>query len=201
MTPPNASGWRAHLLLLGQFVRHPRHVGAIAPSSRALAEAMVRGLDFSGAACIVELGPGTGAFTNAILPRLGRSGRLLAVELERRFAERLREQWPTLDCACASAALLPALVRERGIDQVNHILSGLPFASLPVWETTQILDGIQETLRRGGTFTTFQYVHAYPLRPAVAFRHEVTRRMGSEPTRTLVMGNLPPAYVLRWTRA
>jgi phosphatidylethanolamine/phosphatidyl-N-methylethanolamine N-methyltransferase len=197
---PNASGWRAHLLLLGQFVRNPRHVGAIAPSSRVLAQAMVDGLSLSDAARIVELGPGTGAFTSAIVDRLGPSARFLAIEVDEVFAGRLREQWPGLDCASASAASLPAIAKQRGIDPVDHILSGLPFASLPVDETTQILDGIRETLRSGGTFTTFQYVHAYGLPSAIAFREELARRLGSEPTRTLVVRNIPPAYVLRWTR-
>ncbi len=197
--PPNVSGWRAHLLLLGKFVRNPRHVGAIAPSSKAMAQAMVRGLDLSGAVRVVELGPGTGAFTSAIVGSLTPAARFLAVEVDPMFASRLRAQWPGLDCACASAAALPALLRERGLDAVDHILSGLPFASLPVAETAAILDAVRETLRPGGTFTTFQYVHAYRLPPAVAFREALSERMHGAPARTLVIRNLPPAYVLRWT--
>ena len=161
---------------------------------------MVHGLEFSNGVRIVELGPGTGAFTSAILNQLGPSARLLVVEVAEQFAVRLRAQWPGLECACASAALLPALLNERGIDRVDHILSGLPFASLPTLETTQILDGVQQTLRSGGTFTTFQYVHAYGLRPAAMFRQELNERLGAEPSRTLIARNIPPAYVLRWTR-
>ena len=198
--PPNSSGWRAHLLLLGQFIRHPRHVGAIAPSSRALADAMVEGLDLSGPARVVELGPGTGVFTRAIVETFGPAARFLVIEVDERFAVRLREQWPGVDCACASAAALPALAEARGLTPVDHILSGLPFASLPVAETRHILDGICQTLRPGGSFTTFQYVHAHGLPPAVAFRQDLNQRLGGEPSRRLVVKNIPPAYVLRWTR-
>ena len=162
---------------------------------------MVDGLDFSGNPRVVELGPGTGAFTSAIVERLGGTAHLLAVEVDPRFAERLRAAWPSLDCACASAAALPALADERGINPVDHILSGLPFLSLPIEETTEILDGIQRTLRPGGTFTTFQYVHTFTLAPGVAFRDALSKRLGAEPTRTLVVRNSPPAYVLRWVKA
>ena len=61
-----------------------------------------------------------------------------------------------------------------------------------------ILDGVVEALRVGGTFTAFQYVHAYGLPPAVAFRRETTARMRSAATAGVVLRNLPPAFVLTW---
>ena len=195
------SGWREHLLLLSRFLRHPRAVGAIAPSSPSLARAMVQHLDLGGSVRVVELGPGTGAFTSAIVSRLGPSARYLAVDRDQVFVDRIKQQWPQVDCVCASAAELPALAAERGMTPVDHVVSGLPFASLPGAVTTRILDGLEPTLRPGGTFTTFQYVHAYRLPPAVAFRRDISRRMGATPARSIVMWNLPPAYVLTWKRA
>jgi phosphatidylethanolamine/phosphatidyl-N-methylethanolamine N-methyltransferase len=200
MTSPGGSGWREHLLLLSRFLRHPRSVGAIAPSSQSLARAMVERLDLRGSVRVVELGPGTGAFTHAIVSRLGPSGRFLAIDRELLFVERLREKWPHVECVCASAAALPALAAERGLAPVDHIISGLPFASLPGDVTTQILDGVEHTLRPGGTFTTFQYVHAYRLPPALAFRRDLDQRMGGSCLKRLVMRNVPPAYVLSWKR-
>ena len=196
----SGSGWREHLLLLGRFLRHPRSVGAIAPSSRVLAHAMVHELNLDGPVRVVELGPGTGAFTRAIVDRLGPTAHYLAVDNDPVFVARLRERWPQVRCVCASAAALPALAAEHGLAPVDRIISGLPFASLPGAVTTEILQGIERTLRPGGTFTTFQYVHAYGLPPAVAFRRDMTRRLGAMPTRRLVVWNIPPAYVLRWRR-
>jgi phospholipid N-methyltransferase len=83
---------------------------------------------------------------------------------------------------------------------VDHIISGLPFASLPAETTRRILDGVHETLRVGGTFTTFQYVHAYRMSAAAAFRRELSARLGSEPHSHLVLRNVPPAFVLTWRR-
>jgi phospholipid N-methyltransferase len=126
---------------------------------------------------------------------------VLAIEREPLFVQRLRQQWPRVESVCASAAALPSIAAERGLQPIDFIISGLPFASLPAAVTTEILDGIEHTLRPGGTFTTFQYVHAYRLPPAVAFRREISSRMKSAPSRTLVVKNLPPAYVLTWKRA
>jgi phospholipid N-methyltransferase len=196
---PGGPGLRDHLHLLGRFVRNPRTVGAVAPSSAALARQMVAGLDLHQAR-VVELGPGTGAFTRAIVPELGPAARFLAIDIDPTFIETLRTRFPQVDFVCGSAEQLPAFAAERGLDSVDHILSGLPFASLPASITRGILDGIERTLRRGGTFTTFQYVNAYGMSAAVAFRQDLSRRLGGEPTRRLVMRNLPPAWVLTWTK-
>ena len=187
-----------HLLMLGRFVRSPRTVGAVAPSSRALAEEMVQGLDLSGAANVVELGPGTGVVTRAIAERLGPDAHALAVDVEPAFVAAIARRFPRVDAVCGSAADLPALLRERGMFPASHVISGLPFASLSAEVTTTILDAIVESLQRGGTFTTFQYVNGYPTPLAKAFRKAMTERMGSGPSRRVVWRNFPPAYVLTW---
>jgi phospholipid N-methyltransferase len=197
-SPSASAGLTEHLLFLRAMLRNPRSVGAIAPSSRHLARRMVMGI--GGAEQIVELGPGTGAFTREIVNRLGPGGRVLAVETNRSFVERLLRAWPQVDCVCASAETLPALASARGISGVDHIISGLPFASLPAATTRRILDGVHETLRVGGTFTTFQYVHAYGMPAAAGFRRELSARLGSEPHSALVVRNIPPALVLTWRR-
>jgi phospholipid N-methyltransferase len=197
-SPSAFAGWAEHLLFLRALLRNPRSVGAIAPSSPYLARRMVMGI--AGAEQIVELGPGTGVFTREIVGRVGPLCRVLAVEVNRAFVERLQRVWPQVDCVCASAETLPALAAARGISGVDHIISGLPFASLPAETTRRILDGVHETLRVGGTFTTFQYVHAYGMAAAASFRRELSARLGSGPHSHLVVRNVPPAFVLTWRR-
>jgi phosphatidylethanolamine/phosphatidyl-N-methylethanolamine N-methyltransferase len=175
-------------------------VGAVAPSSARLARRMVEGRDLAGAR-VVELGPGTGSFTGAIVERLGPASRFLAIDIEPAFVETLRRRWPQVDFVCASAEQLPSLAAERGLMPVDHILSGLPFATLPAAVTRGILEGVERTLRSGGTFTTFQYVTSYHWRASAAFRQDIGGRLGSEPIRRLVMWNIPPAWVLTWTKS
>jgi len=196
----HGSGLRDHVLLFSRFLRSPRTVGALTASSRALAEAMVSGLDLGQPGTIVELGPGTGAFTGAIVARLGAKTRFLAVDIDSAFVTQLQRRWPRIESVCASAEQLSTLLAQRGIGPVDHIVSGLPFVSLPPAMTQKILGEIAVVLRPGGTFTTFQYAHGYALPPAVAFRRGLSERLGGPPSVRLVIRNVPPAFVLTWQK-
>lgn len=197
---PNGTGLREHVLLFSRFLRSPRTVGAVTPSSRAVGEALVAHIDFSHPARLVELGPGTGALTAPIVEKLGPHIDFLAVDIDPAFCREIQKRWPGIDCVCASAEQLHALTVARGLFPVDHILSGLPFASLPMQMTRQILESINDSLRPGGTFTTFQYVHAYRLPSAVAFRKQMSGLMGGVPHVRLVLKNFPPALVLTWEK-
>ena len=198
--PSNGTGLREHVLLFSRFLRSPRTVGAVTASSRALAEAMLNGLDLEGARRVVELGPGTGAFTSAIIERLGPDATFLAIDIDPEFVRQIQKRWPEVECICESAESLAAIVEARGMRPVDHMVSGLPFVSLPPLVTRQILDGVREVLRPGGTFTTFQYLPAYGLPSAVAFRRSMSAGIGTEPAVRLVVRNVPPALVLTWRK-
>src|SRR5215210_2579076 len=107
--PSNGTGIREHVLLFSRFLRSPRTVGALTASSRALAEAMVEGLDLSRPGRIVELGPGTGVFTAAIIERLGPDTRFLAMDIDPAFVRQIQKRWPAVECVCASAECLDSL--------------------------------------------------------------------------------------------
>lgn len=196
----HGTGLREHMLVVSRFLRSPSTIGAVSASSRAMARRMVADLPAERPVTIVELGPGTGPFTSAIVERVARGSRILAIDLEQTFVDRIHSRWPSVDCVCASAVELERLVEERRMAPVDHIISGLPFASLPIDVTRRILDGIEHTLRPGGTFTTFQYLHGYGMRPGRVFRREMSARMGGLPERHLVLKNFPIAFILTWTR-
>jgi phosphatidylethanolamine/phosphatidyl-N-methylethanolamine N-methyltransferase len=187
-----------HLLMLGRFMRSPRTVGAVAPSSRALAEEMVQHLDLSGPTNVVELGPGTGVITRAIAKRLGPEAHALAIDIEPAFVAAIARRFPRVEAVCGSAANLPTLLKAHNMFPAEHIISGLPFASLSTEVTTTILDAVAESLRPGGTFTTFQYLNGYPTPLAKGFRRAMSERMGMAPSHRIVWRNLPPAFVLTW---
>jgi phosphatidylethanolamine/phosphatidyl-N-methylethanolamine N-methyltransferase len=194
--------WQDHWLFLRHFRKSPRTVGAIAPSSRRLACAMLDGLSLEPGrrVRVVELGPGTGAITAEIARRLPTDAKCLAIDVDPVFSAKVAARWPGIESICDRAERLVDIARVRDLLPIDHIISGLPFASLPSASARAIADAIVGSLRVGGTFTTFQYAHAFGFSSAIRVRHTLTRDMGAEPARTLVVGNLPPALVLRWRK-
>lgn len=184
------------------FLRNPTKVGAIAPSSRILASAMIRGIDFSKSdhSLLVEFGPGTGAFTAAIHDRLPNKDAYLGIERDRRFIELLRGRFPELHFHHGSAEDATQIVKDGARQEVRAVISGLPFASLPKTVQEGILQSLDSLLQKGSTFRTFQYAHAYYLPQAVRFRRRMDEVIGHHTRQALVVRNLPPAYVLSWTR-
>lgn len=198
MTTRRAIG--EHLMFLGKFLRNPRNVGSVIPSSRALAREMARAVPVDPHAVVVELGPGTGALTRQVVEVLAPGERFLAIDIDPEFCDNLRRRWPGIDCECGSAADLPQMLAARHWNGVNHVLSGLPFASLPAAISRAILAAVGESLVPGGTFTTFQYVHAYATPPAVKFRQQMAAGFGPIVSRQVVIRNFPPAYVMTWKK-
>jgi phosphatidylethanolamine/phosphatidyl-N-methylethanolamine N-methyltransferase len=190
----------SYLMFLGKFLRNPRNVGSVVPSSRALAREMARAVPTSPDAAVVELGPGTGALTREVIAVLAPGERFLAVEIDPEFCAELRARWPEIDCECGSAANLPAMLDARRWSGVNHVLSGLPFASLPAAISRAILTAVARSLVPGGTFSTFQYVHAYATPPAMKFRKQMAADFGPLRSRQLVLRNFPPAFVMTWKK-
>jgi phosphatidylethanolamine/phosphatidyl-N-methylethanolamine N-methyltransferase len=189
-----------NLLFLRRFLRHPMSVGAVLPSSRYLAGRMVEELGLVPGNRVVEFGPGTGALTAAIAPLIPAGGRFLGIERDPVFVAALRKRWPGLDWTCDSVENLVPIVERFDLMPLDAIISGLPFASLPRDVTLPILDGAYKALRHGGTFSTFQYVHAYGFPTARDFRREMAVRFGPPFARRLVIRNFPPAFVLSWRK-
>lgn len=186
--------------LWSAFFGAPRRVGAIVPSSVALAREIVGGVDWVRARRVIECGPGTGVFTRHILDRLHPSGKLVAVEIDPDLAARLRGAFPGLTVYQDSVSNLSRICRHEGIDHVDAILSSLPWASFTRAEQDKLLAALLGVLRAGGQFTTFAYLQGMLFPPGRRFR-QLLRDHFSEVTQSrIVWRNLPPAFVYRCRR-
>ena len=194
---PNAAGG-SFWTFLGRFLRDPRRVGAVVPSSRYLARKMVHAIEWTSSTHVVEFGPGTGPFTAEIFARLPEGADYLGIEREAAFVDILRQRLPQADLVCDSVTRLVEILESRDLLPVDHIVSGLPFASFPRDLTGEILEQVSGALRPGGTFTTFQYVHACGLSSARHFRGQMNRRFGPMDSWKLELRNIPPAFVFTW---
>jgi len=181
-------------------LRSPGSVGAIAPSSAALAKRMVRDITLTDDQSVVELGPGTGPITQQIRTILPHDEAYLGIERDGRFVELLGRRFPGLSFVEGSAEHAVDLLDAAGHANVKAIISGLPFASLPAAVQDGIVDTLRTLMQPGTTFRTFQYVHAWPLPAAVRFRKLMNQLFGPGEISRPVMLNVPPAFVLSWQR-
>ncbi len=185
------------LHFLGEFVREPLKVGAILPSSKALSRVVVESCRIRPADTVVELGPGTGAFTGLILKRLGQRGRLLAVELNETHADILRRRFPKCEVIQDSAE---RLTTHLDGELADCIVSGLAWGSMHPRLQNQIFRAILKSLKPGGQFVAFAYVHAAWFPTSRRFRQRLERHFKQVETTPIVWRNLPPAFVFRCLR-
>ena len=181
--------------ILTEFLRHPLLTGAVAPSSPALARMMTEGIGLERARTVVELGPGTGAFTDAIRRRVGPGTRIVAIEINGHLAGRLADRYrgEPVDVVHASAVHLASLIDHP----VDAVVSGLPWTVMAEPVRLRILDAVTAVLAPTGAFTTFAYAHAAWTPPGRQFAGELRQRFAVTGRSRLVWRNLPPAYVHR----
>ncbi len=176
------------LPFLQAWIANPRRVAAIAPSSRMLAEAITAEIT-PASAPVIELGPGTGVFTEALLQRGVPEDQLALVELNHDFARLLQRRYPTCTVLTSNAAKLHSLTLFDGA-QAGAVISGLPLLSMSPKLVMGILRGSFFHLRPGGAFYQFTYGPRCPVSEPILSRLGLkARRMN------WVLQNVPPATV------
>jgi len=156
---------------------------------------MVSAVDPQSPSVVVEFGPGTGPFTEAILVKLGPGSRLIAIEQNDTFAGILRRKFPDLDLVHGSVETLPQILEARGGRLADCIISGLPWASFDAALQRRIVAAAANSLRPGGSFATFAYVHGLVLPAAWRFRRLLEATFRDVRQSEIVWRNLPPAFV------
>jgi len=180
-----------------QFLRHPRSIGAVVPSSRGLARRMVADIDLSDASVVVEYGPGTGALTGEILKALKPGALFFAIESNAILFESFRQRFPDVTVFNESAANVAALLEGLGAEKADCVLSGLPWASFTATLQDTLLEATLEALGDGGRFVTFAYLQGLLLPSGQSFKRKLQQRFGHVGRSSIAWANLPPAFVYR----
>lgn len=194
------NGLQSRLTFLREFISKPTAVGAVAPSSTRLAEEMVNWVDWETVHRVVELGPGTGVFTEAIIQKAAPDCRYLAVEINPRLAAIFHQRFPQLRLAEESVSNLAGICAKESLSEVDLIVSGLPWASFSSSDQVGYLDAIMSVLAEGGGFCTFAYLQGLLLAQGRAFRRRLHDYFGRVEVSRTVWKNVPPAFVYRCRR-
>lgn len=178
--------------VLSAWIAEPSQVATVAPSSSALTQCISQRACIREASLVVELGPGTGGTTQALLRQMRGDGQLLAIEKTSSFIGSLHAiSDPRLRVQCGDAVDLSAHLESHRLGTPDVVVSGIPFSSLPPMVAEQLISSIYQNLRSGGVFI------AYQLRNKV--RHYADPAFGQADTNR-VWWNLPPLKVYSWTR-
>ena len=171
-------------------------MGAIAPSSKRLAEMML--LEFKPGEFVVEVGTGTGAITRIIRQRLADPKQYIGFDINREFIEKLSGTFPDLNFVQDSAENLPAHFQNGA--QSGYVVCSLPWAIWPSEHQERILNGIIEPLKEGGHFATFAYWPMLYWPVGLTFRKLLKKTFKKVEVTPIVWGNLPPAVVYVCTK-
>ncbi len=175
------------------FLRNPKEVGSVVPSSRFLTRRVLECGAVDKARVIVELGPGTGVFTGEILKRMRPNAKLVAVEINPTFVRMLRSNYPDprLSVYEGSASDLEKALIEAGTSQADLVVSGIPFSTLAHETRRATLEAARRVLGPGGYFV------AYQVRSHVRRFAEPVFGPGETHREFL---NLPPMRIYVWQR-
>lgn len=184
---------RDQLSFLRAWATAPGRVGAVAPSGPALASLITSEIS-AASGPVIELGPGTGVFTQALLDRGVREEDLTLIEFTSDFAELLKSRFPKARVLQMDAGRLGARHIFEGAP-VGAVVSGLPLLNMGPRKIMMILNGALGYVRPGGAFYQFTYG------PRVPVPRAILNRLGLEATFVgRVLRNIPPAAVYRIKR-
>ncbi len=183
------------LRFLGLWLKDPFRIGAVAPSGRALARAMVAQIASGRPGAVIELGAGTGAFTRQMLSAGIRPEDLLVVEKTPEMHAVLVERFPRLRIVLGDATEVARHAAEAGVDRVKAVISGLPLIGMPAEIRERIVDQSLGLTGPDGVFVQFTYTTVSPVSP------KIMDKLGVEGRRmTWAWLNLPPAAVWVYRR-
>ena len=179
-----------------QFIRSwldkPLRTGAVMPSSKALARAMARAVDPQAPGPVIELGPGTGPVTAALVERGIDPSRLVLVEFNPDFCRLLRTRYPTATVIQGDAYRLRRLLETTLKEPAAAIVSGLPLLTKPLRTRLRLLADAVAVMKPGAPLVQFTYGVVPPIPKTLA-------GVSAEPS-SLVWLNIPPARIWVYRR-
>lgn len=161
---------------------------------------MVDWFDWENARGVVEFGPGTGVFTEAVVKHLHSDARFFAIERSPELVSATQQRCPDVTVLEDSVTNVVELCRQQSIEKVDAVVCGLPWASFSESLQSEIMDAMLEVLVPGGQFATFAYWQGVILPAGMRFSRRLEQTFSSVEKSPTVWRNLPPAFVYRCIR-
>jgi phosphatidylethanolamine/phosphatidyl-N-methylethanolamine N-methyltransferase len=177
---------------LRSWIEKPLHMGAVMPSGRILARTMAQYVDVGSTDPVVELGPGTGAITNALIEHGVDQKRLVLVEYDPGFCALLRDRYPQATVVQGDAYTLRDSLWNVLSKRASAVVSGLPLVTKPMLTRLKLIRDAFAALAPGAPFVQFTYSVVPPIPKSLP-------GISTEASERIWM-NLPPARVWVYRR-
>jgi len=183
-----------------EFLTKPTSTGAITSSSFELADLITDAAEVEKYNNIVEVGSGTGVFTEMICDKKLANSKFFVLELNQSFAQATKKRCPEINVFNDSALNINVYLDDLGYEGCDCLISSLPWASFNNETQDDILNSIYSALLPGGRFVTFVYVHSKVLPSGKRFKNKLKEMFGQVKQTKTVWKNVPPAFVYLVTK-
>lgn len=180
---------------LKQSFIHPTKTGSIAPSSEKLCELLTEAAQLQNASTVIELGPGTGVFTEKILSKISPDTTFFALEINPKFVAATKLRCPEATVYNDSAENAKIHLINHGVESCDCIISALPWSVFSPRLQDKLLSTIWDILEPGGKLLTVAYFHALMFPSAQRFKNRLYETFPTVRKTEIVWSNLPPAFV------
>jgi phosphatidylethanolamine/phosphatidyl-N-methylethanolamine N-methyltransferase len=180
------------LALFQEFLRHPSQIGSVISSSRFLERRVVETAGIHSAKTVVELGPGTGGTTRAILRAMPQHANLLSIEINphlHALVSRIQDE--RLIAHLGNANSLKEIISMYGLGAPEALISGIPFSTMNHGSGSQIVEAISAVLAPGGRFVAYQVSNR-----VACLCHPILGQGQVE----VELVNIPPMRIYRWEK-
>lgn len=178
------------MFFLKQLIKSYKYTGAVAPSSKFLANKMINDVNIKKAKTIVELGPGTGAITDIILTNMNDDAQLWTFDINKDFCTILQKKYKGKHIH-TDIINIKYFLQQDNITTVDAIISGIPFANFSDNECINMLNEIKQIMHDDTLFTLFTYSR---------LKFGVFDKLFTKVNESYVFFNIPPAYVLTFKK-
>jgi len=169
------------------LIEKPLSIGAVTPSSRVLARAMAAYVDPNAKGPVIELGPGTGPVTEALVTQGIDPARLILLEFDPTFCRLLRKRYPAANVVQGDAYSLKRVLGSHLAEPAAAVVSGLPLFTKPLKTRLKLVYEAFALMLPGAPFVQFTYATVAPIPKALD-------RVRSEASERIWM-NIPPARI------
>jgi phosphatidylethanolamine/phosphatidyl-N-methylethanolamine N-methyltransferase len=185
------------------FIKNPQGVSTIFPASKSLSKAMAICSEVKEKKIIVEIGVGTGALTEAMLPLMGAEHSYTGFEIDKTFYKFLNDKFvnqhkdsisklKNFEFKSDSAESIASLFEEASVDVV---VSSLPWSIFEPGLQNSILNEVYKIMKPGGVFSFYNYMTSSQFGQIKSFKSQINKRFSSLEPKKRVWANLPPATV------